>query len=387
VAYVALALAAPAMPSPDLLLAAVTRDGVLSLLEAVPEVEQRAAAGTTALTGNGAIGANRRQGQDWRELDQIYAADGLVPRGTETCFRLAFQPFPTPTSYMNSASIGTHPLSLAIASLNEVRIYPVIPPSPYPTPNTSAFASSPNAATGSYHFGSPLAVLSAGNGRLVRDVAWSPAAHRTSAWIAAAAADGTVRVYDVASPKTGRGTGLGTPNHPSANNDGITGSNNGAPGSTSPLPGGTPGNTFGERIPTAPPPASTLTASLSRAAQPQLSPHPTTSALFPGAPSTTHLPSQGNTAEADLSGVAPAYSQGTSSPGLGGGLSVGSSGPRLEVKLVAELPHQGVWRVAWVRTGAMVISMGDSGQGHVWGPGMGGNWVEFAEFGAESEGE
>ena len=50
-------------------------------------------------------------------------------------------------------------------------------------------------------------------------------------------------------------------------------------------------------------------------------------------------------------------------------------------KLVAELKHEGVWKVEWLQNGGALVSAGDTGKAHLWRHAVDGSWKEFADFG------
>ena len=55
-----------------------------------------------------------------------------------------------------------------------------------------------------------------------------------------------------------------------------------------------------------------------------------------------------------------------------------------EVKLAAQLKHDGVWKVEWLRNSHTLVSSGDNGQARMWKQAHDGNWHEFAEFGPDN---
>lgn len=151
-------------PNKDTYLAVVTRDGLLSLLEPVdPE-----------------------RFDDWRELDQILVCDEHISRSLETSFKLCFQQ--AESSSVTALLTGLDQiLKLAVTAMAEVKIFRL------------------EKITGlggqeQYKFQEPVAVLGKVDG-LVRDVAWSQEIWRLCDWIATAASDGYVRVYELSKPK------------------------------------------------------------------------------------------------------------------------------------------------------------------------------------------
>ena len=163
-------------PNKDTYVAVVTRDGLLSLLEPV----------------------NPEKFDDWREIDQILVCDEHIARGVETCFKLCFQQTSHPNSMAIAAGLDKSALSIAITAMTEVKVYRVVKMT---GPGRQEL----------YKFQDPAAILSGADG-LVRDVAWSAEVWRLHDWIATAAADGYIRIYEMWTPKTNASQ---TP-HPSA---------------------------------------------------------------------------------------------------------------------------------------------------------------------------
>ncbi|MCJ1283200.1 epoxide hydrolase, soluble (sEH) [Xylographa opegraphella] len=152
-------------PNKDTYLAIVTRDGLLSLLEPV----------------------NSEKFDDWREIDQILVCDAHIARGVETCFKLCFQQSTHPNSTAIAAGLDKSALSIAVTALTEVRVYRVI-------------KMTGHGGQELYKFQDRVAVLGGADG-LVRGVAWSAEAWRPQDWIATAAADGYIRIYEISTPK------------------------------------------------------------------------------------------------------------------------------------------------------------------------------------------
>ena len=143
-------------------LALVTRDGLVSLSEPT------------------------RQDffDDWKELDQFWVAGGRIARGRETSFKVSFQHSSRPNYNAIVAGLSDNALSLAVVSMEAVKLYRIIKPE-----------------DNSYRFQSPVIELNGPRG-LVRDVAWSPASWMVNDVIATAANDGYVRIYEVFTPRT-----------------------------------------------------------------------------------------------------------------------------------------------------------------------------------------
>ena len=143
-------------------LALVTRDGLVSLSEPV------------------------RQDffDDWKELDQFWVAGGRIIRGGETSFKVSFQHSSRPNYSSLVAGLNDSALSLAVVSMDLVKLYRIIKPDD----NT-------------YRFQSPVVELHGPRG-LVRDVAWSPASWMVNDIIATASNDGYIRIYEVSTPQT-----------------------------------------------------------------------------------------------------------------------------------------------------------------------------------------
>ena len=145
-------------------LAAVTRDGLLSLLEPAVPLDF----------------------SDWKELDQFWVCGQPVERGAEVHFRVHFQHDDAPHHAAVAAGLSELALSLAVSAVNDVKIYRVLPAG--------------YAGAGPYRFQSPAAVLT-GSRALVRDVAWSHVTYQSADKLAAASADGFVRVYEITYPE------------------------------------------------------------------------------------------------------------------------------------------------------------------------------------------
>ncbi|MCJ1387322.1 epoxide hydrolase, soluble (sEH) [Xylographa bjoerkii] len=152
-------------PNKDTYLAIVTRDGLLSLLEPV----------------------NPEKFDDWREVDQILVCDEHIARGVESSFKLCFQQTNHPNSMAIAAGLDKSALSIAVTALTEVRVYRVVKMT---GPGGQEL----------YKFQDPAAVLGGAEG-LVRGVAWSAEVWRPQDWIATAAADGYIRIYEISTPK------------------------------------------------------------------------------------------------------------------------------------------------------------------------------------------
>ena len=137
-----------------------TRDGIISLLE--PTDPDNLAS--------------------WKEVEQFYAwqKPGLT-RGEETNFKLSFHPDKFPCFNATTAGLSKKALSLAVASMDSVRVY-----------------RAEKAGNGDYHF-EQVATLACHEG-LVRDVAWAPGSARGSDWIASSCADGYVRIFELSTP-------------------------------------------------------------------------------------------------------------------------------------------------------------------------------------------
>ena len=142
-------------------LALVTRDGLVSLSEPT------------------------RQDffDDWKELDQFWVAGGRAPRGGETSFKVSFQHSSRPNYNALVAGLSDTALSLAVASMDLVKLYRIIKPE-----------------DNAYRFQSPVVELNGPRG-LVRDVAWSPASWMANDIIGTASNDGYIRIYEVSTPQ------------------------------------------------------------------------------------------------------------------------------------------------------------------------------------------
>lgn len=136
-----------------------TRDGIISLLEPA-EPDNLATC---------------------KEVEQFYACDQLPGRGEETNFKLSFDPNAEPCFNAVVAGLSQKALSLAVASINVVRVY-----------------RAEKAGNGDYHF--QQVTMLVGHQGLVRDVAWAPGSVRGVDWIATSCTDGYVRVFEVSTP-------------------------------------------------------------------------------------------------------------------------------------------------------------------------------------------
>lgn len=142
----------------ETLLAVITRDGLLSLLEPVrPDVFD-----------------------DWKEIDQFWVSGGRMPRGGETSFKVCFQQSPFPNYQAVIAGVQANALSLVAAAMDIVKVYRLSKPE-----------------DASYHFQAPVAELTGVRGGLVRDVAWAPAAWIAHDLIATAWNDDHIRIYEL----------------------------------------------------------------------------------------------------------------------------------------------------------------------------------------------
>lgn len=155
-------------------LAAVTRDGLLSLLEPAVPLDF----------------------SDWKELDQFWVCGSPIERGVEVHFRVHFQHDDTPNYNAVEAGLSDAALTLAVSAVNDVKIYRVLP--------------SGYNGTGPYRFQSPAAILTGARG-LVRDVAWSNVTYQTTDKLATTSADGYVRVYEIAYPEPATATATNPP--------------------------------------------------------------------------------------------------------------------------------------------------------------------------------
>jgi nucleoporin SEH1 len=142
-------------------LAAITRDGLLSLLEPVSFARL----------------------DDWKELDQFWVCEAPMARGAETSFRVSFQQAARPAYQAIAAGLDPGALSVVVAALDRVKVYRVV-------------KTGPGGGRDRYRFQAPVAEL-VGAAGLVRDVAWAQGTFRKWDLVAAAAADGMVRVYEV----------------------------------------------------------------------------------------------------------------------------------------------------------------------------------------------
>ena len=299
---------APPHPARDAVLALATRDGLVSLLEPAGAPD----AATDGDGGNGGSSAGGAGLEDWRELDQFWAcAGGAVERGRETRFRVAFQRTEEPCYGAVVAGVDARALSLCVTALDAVRVFRVV--------------GGGWAGDGPYRVQAPVAELTGARG-LVRDASWAPRAWAERDWIATAAADGFVRIYELWA----------------------------VPGSA-----GAPEERAGREQ-----------AAGRGAARPQ-------------------------------SGIGAGLAGASRAPGGdGGGLEPGQVAH--EWKMMAEVAHEGVWKVEWIEggkrsihsccglgdpliiPGAMLVSAGDSGTAHIWAQGQDGQWLEYADFGPDS---
>ncbi|MCJ1307017.1 epoxide hydrolase, soluble (sEH) [Agyrium rufum] len=145
----------------ECLLAAVTRDGLLSLFEPVkPEVYS-----------------------DWKEVDQFWVTGESVPRGTESSFALCWQQCVGESVSLVKEGGMRGTVSCALASMDVVKLYRV------------------SKEDGIYRFQSPFAELTipGGNAKelLVRDVAWCPVSWLDYELVAMSSSDGYVRFFEV----------------------------------------------------------------------------------------------------------------------------------------------------------------------------------------------
>ena len=281
--------------------------------------------------------------------------NGPVARGVETQFKLSFQEAGGVNWNAVAAGVDARSLSLAVSAMEGVKVFRVAP--------------QPGEGEG-YRFSPPVAELVAGGvgggsgsasggekekekererergrGALVRDVAWCGANFGRRDLIASASADGWVRVYEVWVPEETR-----------VGRDGRRGSQRGES-----FQGQQRGGVLGRR--------------------------------GGGGPS----------------GIGAGLAVGLGGTGAVGGAGEGEGEEGYvphDWRCVAELRHEGVWKVEWIKggecffstlvfyaggwrlmiiLGTMLLSASDTGRAHVWARGKDEKWMEFAEFGADME--
>lgn len=148
---------------------------------------------------------------EWTPIDQFYVHSPTPGRGDHTSFRVQFDPNPFPLPYLNSLSDDQDQLSIAVAAMNELKLYRSVT-----DPGViSAHESSLQASTigrGASHRLVLFEVLKlqpysnqtqSTSSTLLRDVAMSPGNFRGTDTIAVACINGTVGIFEISlEPKT-----------------------------------------------------------------------------------------------------------------------------------------------------------------------------------------
>lgn len=147
----------------DTVLALITRDGMLSLMEPVDADTY----------------------DDWKEDDQVWICGDRIPRGQETRFKVAFQQSELPCYQALIAGLDKSAISLAVSAMDVVKVFRVLRVG--------------QGEDGPYQFQQPVAVLTGTQG-LVRDVAWSDIMYLPFDIIATASSDGYIRFYEIQTP-------------------------------------------------------------------------------------------------------------------------------------------------------------------------------------------
>ena len=142
----------------DTVMAAVTRDGLLTLYEPV----------------------KAEAFDDWKDVDQFWVGGEPLPRGIETSFKVSFQQNNGPTSTAIACGLAYDTISCAVACMETVKLYRVVREDMI------------------YRFQPHFAELKDGQG-LVRDLAWCPIAWLDHDLVATSKGDGYIRFYNVSS--------------------------------------------------------------------------------------------------------------------------------------------------------------------------------------------
>ena len=142
----------------DTVMAAVTRDGLLTLYEPLKAED---------------FG-------DWKEVDQFWVDGEPLPRGTETSFKVSFQQHSGPTSTAIACGLAYNTISCAVACMEVVKLYRVVREDMI------------------YQFQPHFAELRGGQG-LVRDLAWCAVAWLDYDLVATSKSDGYIRFYSISS--------------------------------------------------------------------------------------------------------------------------------------------------------------------------------------------
>ena len=160
----------------DTVMAAVTRDGLLTLYEPV----------------------KAEAFDDWKDVDQFWVDGEPIPRGTETSFKVSFQQHNGPTITAIACGLAYNTMSCAVACMEVVRLFRVVREDMV------------------YQFQPHFAELRGGQG-LIRDLTWCPIAWLDYDLVATSKGDGYVRFYSVYSwvsnkqedPKSPQATSFG----------------------------------------------------------------------------------------------------------------------------------------------------------------------------------
>ena len=140
----------------DTLMAAVTRDGLLTCYEPI----------------------KAEAFDDWKDVDQFWVDGEPLPRGTETSFKVSFQQHNGPTSTVLASGLPQNTISCAVACMEIVKLFRVVREGM------------------SYQFQPHFAELRGGQG-LIRDLAWCPIAWLDRDLVAASKGDNYIRFYSI----------------------------------------------------------------------------------------------------------------------------------------------------------------------------------------------
>ena len=140
----------------------VTHDGFLNLLEA-PDPESLSS---------------------WSPIASILPF-GRHPRGTEAKFRMSFHQSEGPSSHAVLAGVDPGAISIAVSALKSIKVYRAIKPSDFPESN--------------YQFCEMVEMRT--DTTSINEIAWAPGCLHPCDVIAAACEDGSVRVFEIDTPR------------------------------------------------------------------------------------------------------------------------------------------------------------------------------------------
>ena len=129
--------------------------------------------------------------KEWTLIDQFSVCSPTPSRGDETSFKVHFDQNDTPLPYISSLTDDSSQLSLAVTSINDVRIY-------HSTTTEDTSTSPLSSATASHRIKFHQSFVLPTHPSLVRSIAWSSFNVRGVERIATACKDGSIRIFELA---------------------------------------------------------------------------------------------------------------------------------------------------------------------------------------------